>query len=169
MVQVCLVHQSEQKKSILKAIEDSLLVPPLLSQTGIILIFQGKFRTFPSIFHLSTNTAGGKLWGLPLSNCPNCKTNLYLEGSGSSKKLLGSVYCQGCTNKGTIHRPADWPLLWHFLDTQRDGFWMGTHPEPGSLSIDWLEAPTIMVYQKSPEKKIIKNRQILAVKFCFLQ
>jgi hypothetical protein len=160
VVQACLAYQYGKKKTILNAIVDSLLIPPLSSLTGIILIFQGKFRTFPSIFHISTETSA-KPWGLTLSNCPTCQTNRYLEGNGQLKSLSCHIYCQGCNGKGVINRPAGWALFQTFLGQKGDKFWIGTLPEPGPLTINWERNFTI--HQISVQKHVEHIPGITAV------
>ncbi len=162
VVQACLAYQCGRKKKVVSAIEDSLLVPPLSSQTGVVVIFQSKFRTFPSMFHVSTQT-NCKPWSLTLKECPGCQTNLYLEGYTDQNSLSCKVSCLGCGSQGVVNRPDSWSLFWASLGKKRDGFWVGTLPDPGPLSIDWKSKKG----RNTIGKRVGNVQGIMAVWFLF--
>jgi len=133
--QVLLAHESGKKKALLSAIRDSLLVPPLSFQTGIIVIYQSRLRTFPSAFHVSTET-DARPWGFTLEGCFNCKTNRYLEWRADKDTDSRRISCSGCNSNGTVNRPGQG--VFQVLPIKGNhGFWIRTLPDSNPLSVTW--------------------------------
>jgi hypothetical protein len=138
IILACLAYQKQKKKPIGKAIIEASL-PSVRS--GIMVLFQVRSSTFPSVFHI-LQKVNGRPWGLTLPNCPTCQTNHYLEANAHPNSLTSNVTCIGCCSEGNIDHPMDWKSFWVPYNKKEDGgLWIVNFPEP-EISINWKKEKT---------------------------